>query len=107
MEIRNLTPHILNIVAADGTVVNIEPSGIVPRISSSQEIVEVINGINVSHEVLGDVIDLPAPEEGVVLVVSRLVASAVSGTRNDVLVPGALLRNDQGQVIGANGLARL
>ena len=106
MEIRNLTPHILNIVAADGTVVNIEPSGIVPRVSSSQEIVEVINGINVSHEVLGDVIDLPAPEEGVVLVVSRLVASAVSG-RNDVLVPGALLRNDQGQVIGANGLARL
>lgn len=106
MEIRNLTPHILNIVAADGIVVNIEPSGIVPRISSSQEIVEVINGINVSHEVLGDVIDLPAPEEGVVFVVSRLVASAVKG-RNDILVPGNLLRNDQGQVIGANGLARL
>ena len=106
MEIRNLTPHVLNIVSADGTVVNIEPSGIVPRISTSQEIVEVINGINVSHEVLGDVIDLPAPEEGVVLVVSRLVASAVNG-RNDVLVPGNLLRNEQGQVIGANGLARL
>ena len=54
MEIRNLTPHVLNIVAADGTVVNIEPSGIVPRVSSSQEIVEEINGISVFHEVPPD-----------------------------------------------------
>ena len=106
MQIKNLTPHMLNIIAADGTVVNIEPSGVVPRVSSSQEIVEEINGISIFHEVFGDVIDLPQPEEGVVLVVSRLVASAVKG-RNDILVPGNLLRNEQGQVIGANGLARL
>lgn len=77
MQIRNLTPHMLNIVSADGTVVNIEPSGTVPRVASFQEIVEEINGISVFHEVFGDVVDLPQPEEGVVFVVSRLVASAV------------------------------
>ena len=35
MEIRNCTPHVLNIIKQDGEVLDIPPCGIVPRCSQS------------------------------------------------------------------------
>ena len=83
---------------------NCTPRGIVPRCSQSEECVLVINGIALTRQTFGDVVDLPEPEKDVMLVVSRLVASACTD-RPDLLVPGPLVRDSKGKVIGCKGLS--
>ena len=101
----NCTPHTLNIVQSDGTVLNIPSSGCCPRCASSEVIDRAIGLIEITRQTLGEVTGLPEEIPGAYYIVSRLVASA-SG-REDLLVPGALLRDDQGKVIGCKGLSRL
>lgn len=100
----NLTPHTLNIVAADGSILDIQPSGNVARVASVSAVVANINGINVSQQTFGEVSGLPAAEDGVVLIVSRMVKDRCSD-RVDVLVPGAPVRDAEGRIIGASGLS--
>lgn len=102
----NLTPHILNIVAADGSIVTIPPSGKVARVGSTVEHVSTVNGINVTRSTWGEVLDLPEadPNEEIILVVSRMVKDRLS-RRPDVLVPGSPVRDAAGVIIGANGLS--
>lgn len=100
----NLTPHTLNIVAADGSIVDIQPSGNVARVASSSAVVATINGINVTASTWGEVTGLPAAEEGVILIVSRMVKDRVAD-RADVMVPGAPVRDAEGKIIGASGLS--
>lgn len=100
----NLTPHALNIVAADGSIVDIQPSGNVARVASSSAVVATINGINVTASIWGEVTSLPAAEEGVILIVSRMVKDRVAN-RADVMVPGAPVRDSDGKIIGASGLS--
>ena len=101
----NCTPHPLNIVQRDGSILTINPCGIVPRCSSTEVVNGAIGLIDITKQTLGAVEGLPEEIPGVHLIVSRLVASA-SG-RQDLLVPGALLRDDQGKVIGCKGLSLL
>jgi hypothetical protein len=63
-----------------------------------------VDGIElpVNLPTLGEVTDLPAAEDGIILVVSALVAGAVN--RPDVMSPGELIRNAGGVIIGARGL---
>lgn len=103
-EIKNCTPHALNIVNADGKTVTIQPCGIVPRCSQNETEVGVIEGITVTKQEFGEVVDLPEPQDCVFLVVSRLVASACLD-RRDLLIPGPLLRDESGKVIGCKGLS--
>lgn len=106
-EFKNLTPHMLNIIAADGsTIYNIAPegNGNIARVSSISNIVGTINGINISQQTFGEVSGLPAAEDGVVLIVSRMVKDRCSD-RNDVMVPGAPVRDAEGRIIGASGLS--
>lgn len=100
----NLTPHTLNIVAADGSVVDIQPSGNIARVASSSAVVATINGINVTASTWGEVTGLPAAADGVVLIVSRMVKDRVAN-RADVMVPGAPVRDAEGKIIGASGLS--
>ena len=101
----NLTPHILNIIAADGSTVYIPPDGNrIARVSSSSIVVTTVNGINVSQQTFGDVINLPDSEEGNIYIVSRMVKDRVPD-RADVLVPGPPVRDADGKIIGANGLS--
>lgn len=104
MKLINLTPHALNIVAADGSVVDIQSSGNVARVASSSAVVATINGINVTAPTWGEVTGLPAAQEGVVLIVSRMVKDRVAN-RADVMVPGAPVRDAEGKIIGASGLS--
>ena len=105
----NLTPHAVNIVGDDNSVViTIEASGNVARCSQTIDIVGSITvnsiAIPVSSSSYGEVVDLPAPQDGVYYVVSRLVMSACPA-REDLLGPNDLVRNDAGQVIGCRSLA--
>lgn len=101
----NLTPHAINIFDGDTEVLTIAPSGTVARCTQKDELHEEINGVKIFKQVFGEVVDLPEPQENVFFIVSRLVASAAAN-RTDLLVPGALKRNDQGQPVGCIGLAR-
>ena len=108
-QIINLTPHAVNIVGDDNSVViTIEASGNVARCSQTIDIVGDITvnsvSIPISSSSYGEVVDLPAPQVGVYYIVSRLVMSACPN-RQDLLVPNDLVRDEAGRVIGCRSLA--
>ena len=103
----NLTPHILNIIAADGSTVYIPPDGNrIARVASTSSIVATVNGINIYRQTFGKIMDLPDAdaEDDVVYIVSRMVKDRVPD-RDDVVVPGVPFRDTDGKIIGAWGLS--
>ncbi len=103
-EIRNYTPHVINIVDAAGApVLDIPPCGIVTRCEERSEPAGEHAGVALSRVVYGPVVDLPAPEDGVLFVVSGLVRAAVP-ERKDVASPGSLVRGPDNQPRGCKGL---
>ena len=106
MEIKiiNCTPHEINVVKEDGSILTIEASGIVPRCTQAEAHVASVNGIAVTKQVFGEVINLPESQPETFLVVSRLVASAAKG-RKDLLVPGPMIRGEDGRPCGCRGLS--
>lgn len=102
----NATPHALNIVQSDGSTLTLKASGICPRCASSEIVERAIGLIEVTRQTLGHVEGLPDPVPGLYFIVSRLVASAADN-RDDLLVPGSLIRDDQGKVVGCKGLSRI
>lgn len=104
MKIVNCTPHEINVVKEDGTILTIEASGIVPRCTQSEATIASFDGIAITKQVFGEVINLPEAQPGVFLVVSRLVASAAKD-RTDLLVPGPMIRGEDGRPCGCRGLS--
>lgn len=106
MQIKNLTPHDINIVGENGEIRTFPKSGICARVSVETKKVFTVEGVEVMKETLGDVVDLPDEQDTVFLLVSRLVADAAlkaNQNRKDLLVPGGLMRNEAGQIIGCRG----
>jgi hypothetical protein len=99
----NLTPHVLNV----GTM-EIPSTGLC-RVKST-------NGIQLEDELYsgpqwGEVEGLPAPEEGVIYIVSMVVAARVGSSREDVFYPGTgptdgAIRDEFGKIIGVTRLIR-
>lgn len=106
MEIINLTPHAIKFVNDKLGDTVIEPSGTVARVSSRTETIGDIDCIPVTRTVFGEVENLPDPVDGVVYVVSSMVAARVPG-RNDVFIPNDSVRDDQGRIIGCRSLGRV
>jgi hypothetical protein len=100
IKIINLTPHDINVIV-DGDVTVIPRDGTVARVNQISTVVDKINGIPVSVVRFGDVVGLPDPVPGVIWIVSALVKQAVN--RSDVVSPGELVRNSDGNVIGCKG----
>jgi len=103
MNIKNLTPHALNVVLSPESTFTIPPSGSVARCSSSNTQIGLANEIPLFKVAYGAVEGLPEPEAGVLYVVSALVRAAVPA-RTDVASPGDLVRDSEGKVIGCKGL---
>lgn len=113
----NLTPHEINIYAAevDGTgkdtkestlSLSVPPSGEVARVSVTPRYhltVAIPKEVVLYKQVAGDVVGLPEPENDTIFIVSAQVRSAVP-YRRDVASPGELKRNEAGQPIGCVGL---
>ena len=95
-----MTPHDINVIV-DGDVTVIRRDGTVARVNQISTVVDKINGIPVSVVRFGDVVGLPDPVPGVIWIVSALVKQAVN--RSDVVSPGELVRNSDGNVIGCKG----
>lgn len=107
----NLTPHPLYVKSADGDHVTIPPSGAVARVVYDRLPPEQIriDGHDISVAVAGsprEIIGLPDPEEGVVLIVAKAVSDAAPAHRGDLMSPGRLIRDEDGTVIGCDGLTR-
>lgn len=101
----NLTPHILNIIAANGSTVYIPPDGNrIARVGSISSIVATVNGININRQTFGKIMDLPDAQDGIIYIVSRMVKDRVPD-RADVVVPGVPFRDADGKIIGAWGLS--
>ena len=109
MKIRNLTPHALHVIVGD-THMDIPADGEVVRVTTTEVSLDPVIVDGVAIPVLateyGGVDGLPPPEEGVILIVSGMVLSALGGSRSDVYAPGPLVRDDGGHPIGCMGLRR-
>lgn len=105
MKIKNLTPHTITILNGEKKI-ELASEGLA-RVSTTTEVVDIINGIPVNVVKMGEVTGLPAPEKDTILVVSRIVAEAVKGKRNDCLIVDKTVRNADGQIIGCTSLARV
>jgi hypothetical protein len=103
----NLTPHEVRITTDDG-VLDLPPAPTPARCQRSDEVVrEIATGtlcIPLRRVRFSIVTDLPPQQRGVLLVVSRLVAEAMPH-RSDLVVPDAMIRDDDGRVTGCTGLA--
>ena len=101
--ILNFTPHALNVVDLDGNVTTF-PSVGVARVATSTKTLDPINGFGVVATAFADVAGLPDPQDGTYCVVSRLVFSACPD-RSDLLCPGELIRDADGNVVGCKGFS--
>lgn len=109
-QIKNLTPHAIVLFQGEAQV-TIQPSGQVARVSTvaGSKLESCLPVELWSSSTLGAVVDLPSPEEGVILLVSSLVAGAAK--REDVYSPGTgpndgAVRNEKGHVVGVTRLVR-
>lgn len=104
----NCTPHTVNIRRKDGTILTIESSGNFARVATVKETVSLpgVEGINVVKTVFdtSKIEGLPAPQEGVLYIVSLITLNALKGIRNDLVAPGDLIRDEGGNIIGCDGL---
>ena len=102
MDLVNLTPHTLNIHTDGG--LRVLPSDGLARVASVNTDAVPIEDIPTVRTTPGEVTGLPDQQEGVIYIVSGMVASA--SPRADVFSPGDLVRDDSGRPIGCKGLRR-
>ena len=111
VKIVNLTPHKITFVTDKGDLI-VKPSGSVARVSSETKETGCIYVSNfglripLTTTVFGQVENLPEPEEGVIYVVSSLVAGRVP-ERHDVYIPNESIRDDKGRIIGCKSLGHI
>ena len=100
----NLCPHSVNLYINGVLRSTILPSGDIARCAQSQEYVDTWLGIPITRQTFGDVTGLPSPKEGTKYIVSRLVAEACKD-RKDLVIPGPAVRDEDGRIIGCEGLS--
>ena len=109
----NLTPHALDILMSDGSTTKVLPSGLPPvRLKETTEergtVVLAEGKVNIVAKKFGAVENLPETQDGVVYVVSGIAATAIwelfPERRADVFIPGAAVRDQDGKIIGCQGL---
>jgi hypothetical protein len=112
--IRNLTPHEITIMGDDGTVIARLPSEGVARATQVDEAVDTvtINGaaVPIVRTKYGAPVDLPAPVDGVYLIVSLLTANAAAAAgrpTHDLLLTSGAVRDNDGRIVGCRQFARL
>lgn len=101
--IRNLTPHDVVVHHPDGQVRI--PSEGVARVLDHPREDSVVDGVPILALTTGDVVGLPDPEPGVLLLVSRVLALAVTD-RADLVFPFGEIRDESGRIVAVAALAR-
>lgn len=103
-QLKNFTPHevVVKYYEFDAHF----PSEGVARVDGVSKYIGDVAGVPVKVTEYGDVSGLPDPVEGVGLIVSRMVAAALPH-RDDLFVPGGLVRDDEGKVVGCTHLEKV
>jgi|LauGreDrversion4_2_1035121.scaffolds.fasta_scaffold169140_3 hypothetical protein len=106
MRIINATPHDVHLIY-NGTKTTFEKSGILPRVNQTNLDLPTLDldGILIplKMSILGEIVDLPAPQDNVFYIVSLIVLEAGKKVgRKDLLAPDTL-RDDKGNIIGCKG----
>jgi hypothetical protein len=117
MMIRNMTPHVVTVLARDGkTVIETFPSEGNVRLATKVIDAGTLFGnipqgpqgqhwlIPITEVQFGKPEGLPPMQDGVWLIVSQIVKSAIH--RSDMLVPAELVRDADGVIIGCMSLSR-
>jgi hypothetical protein len=108
--VRNLTPHPIHLVGESRTVV-LPPSGpparlvLAPDLPDGSVLIEGLSIPLVRTAATPIVVDLPDPEPGVLLIVARPVADALTD-RKDLAYPHRAVRDEHGVVVGCRALGR-
>lgn len=102
--LKNLTPHPIHIVDADGNVIKTIPSsGLVRLKATTVDAGPIVDDVKITMTQFGEPEGLPEAEDGVFLIVSQLVKSALP-KRNDLLVPAEVVRDASGNIVGCRSL---
>jgi hypothetical protein len=102
MQYINLTPHAINLNSGE----SFPPSGQVARVQAGYS---EFDEQGICSATFGEVQGLPEPQEGVLFIVSGLVAGAVKGVREDVVAPATghpLAVREGGQIVSVPGFVR-
>ena len=103
----NLTPHEVNFIGEDGSVImTVAPSGQLARVSARTVKTGDWDNLPITETEFGEVEGLPAPEPGTVYLVSSLVAQRCK-SRKDVFIPNESVRDANGRIIGCKSLGRI
>jgi len=116
-KIFNVTPHKLNIIKGDGNKINIEPCGLILRVKEDLKPLDDKNNLVLAEikleglELDGDeskLIDIKREKKAIVVVPRLLIAykKYLKKIFGDKLfcTPGDLVRDKDGNIIGAKGL---
>lgn len=109
----NLTPHELNIRDVNGEMQTIPASGQVARCQESRKpYLTPVGDFAAGSVSYGEVEGLPPTGErgaNTLYIVSAIVLNAIAAgkKRFDVLAPGPAIRDENGKIIGADGLTGL
>ena len=104
MKLMNFTPHPITIVD-DGASTLYSVDGPAPRLNVEREALGRLGGTSIVRSTMGEPTGLPDPQEGVVLIVSALVAEHPAvAHRRDLAYPGEAIRDPDGKIVGAKGL---
>lgn len=116
----NLCPHDITIMRETGKnefeeIVRILPSGTVARCNSKTEKHGYLKlpekglpSIQLTETSYYEVMDLPEPKEGVIYVVSSLVAEAMRNSgRTDIRIINGTIRGPQGEILGGRSLGMI
>ena len=105
MQLVNLTPHAIDVMGTDNVVRTIPASGMVCRLTTSTELVDVVGGLRITKTVFGEPSGLPEEKEGTYYLVSQLIKNALPA-RSDLLVPAEVLRDNQGKILYCQSLGQ-
>lgn len=103
MRIKNLTPHAVNIVDAEGNPHRTYESEGIARAATSSEVVGELDGIELVKTTFGAPVGLPDPEDGVYLIVSLATATAAQKhgrSTDDLLLTSEPVRDSEGRIVG-------
>ena len=100
MKFINLTNHDIYEVT---TKTHIPRSGKVVELHTATHDTAIVNNIRVFRTVVYGLSGLPAPQEGVMYIVSALAMNGIPADRTDVVCPYKPVRNAQGKVYGCKG----
>lgn len=110
MQLVNLTPHKITIIGTDGeTVREIAPSGTIARAASVVVDDGSVDGVPIVRTTFGQVEGLPEPDSETMYIVSSLTVSAArrsDRTTEDLLIPGRMVRDSEGVILGCQALSR-